>query len=249
MTVSELLDLVDDFENLIQKEQVKLLAFFHCIEYSKDYFSTSDIRAEFEKHSLSLPTNIHNEILRLKKEKPAILISNKQGLSFQRKAKKNLEELYLGKSHKREVSVTLRDLLEHVNGNEQKVFLEEAITCFEVKAFRASIIMVWLLTIDTLYEFILKPANLSKFNNAIQIHGKYKKITIVKKDDFNDIKESDFIELLRVAKIISNDIRKILDEKLGIRNSSAHPNTLKIEDYKAIAFIQDLVKNVIEKIK
>ncbi|QQX76397.1 MULTISPECIES: hypothetical protein [Aequorivita] len=248
MNVSDLIDRVDDFEKLTQKEQVKLIAFFHCVEYSKEFFTTTDIKAEFEKHSLSLPANVSNEVLKLKKEKPAVLISGKSGLSFQRKAKKGLEETYLGTTHKREISTTLRDLLQNVSGKEQKSFLEEAITCFEVKSFRASILMVWLLTIDTIYEHVLQVPNIAKFNNAIQAHGKYKKITINKKEDFSDIKESDFIELLRVAKLISNDTRKILDEKLGIRNSCAHPNTLVIEDYKAIAFIQDLVKNVIEKI-
>lgn len=249
MKVAELIELVDNFELLTQKEQVKLISFFHCTEYTKEYFTSSDIRKEFEKQLLSIPANVSSEIAKLKKEKPAVLLSSKQGLSFHRKAKKDLEEIYLGSTHKREVSQTLRDLVVNINGNEQKAFLEEAITCFEVKSFRASIILTWLLTVDILYEFILKPANLSVFNNAIQTHGKYKKLTIINKDNFGDIKESDFIELLRVAKLISNDIRKVLDEKLGIRNSCAHPNTLIIEDYKAIGFIQDLVKNVIEKVK
>ena len=96
--------------------------------------------------------------------------------------------------------------------------------------------MSWLLAIDTIYEFVLKN-KLTEFNNAIQTHGKYKKIIITNKDNFSDIKESDFIELLRVAKIISNDTRKILDEKLAFRNTCAHPNTVIIKESKAISFI------------
>ena len=68
-------------------------------------------------------------------------------------------------------------------------------------------------------------------------------------DDFSELKESKFIELMRSEKIISNDIRKILDEKLGIRNSASHPSPITIEGHKATEFILDLVENVILKYK
>jgi hypothetical protein len=247
MTVHDFLENISDFDDLSKKEQVKLLAFFHCVENSKQHFKTNEITLEFEKNSLPKPSNISAEITRLKKAKPKILIETKEGISFHRTARKVLEEAFLEKKHKKEVSNTLRNLIIELSGIEQKNYLEEAISCFEIKSFRASIIMTWLLTIDIIYEFILIPENLIAFNSAIQSHGRYKKIIITKKDDFSNIKETDFIELLRVAKLITNDIRKVLDEKLGIRNSCAHPNSMKILDYKAIGYIQDLVINVIKK--
>lgn len=70
---------------------------------------------------------------------------------------------------------------------------------------------------------------------------------IIKLDDFSDIPEGIFIELTRAAGIISNDVRKILDTKLGIRNTSAHPSGVKISQVKATEFIMDLVENVILK--
>ncbi|MGY5353616.1 hypothetical protein [Wenyingzhuangia sp. IMCC45467] len=247
MTVHDFLESVSDFDSLTKKEQVKLIAFFHCVENEKQYFKANDITKEFEINALLKPSNISAEITRLKKSKPTILIESKQGFAFHRTAKKELEETYLAVKHKRDVSNTLRDLITELTGNEQKKYLEEAISCFEIKSFRASIIMTWLLAMDIMYEYILNPKNLTIFNSAIQTHGKYKKIKINSKDDFSSIKESDFIELLRVSKIITNDTRKILDEKLGVRNSCAHPNSMKILDYKAIGYIQDLVINVIKK--
>lgn len=247
MTVHDFLEQIADFDSLTKKEQVKLIAFFHCTEFEKEQFTSGNIKEEFEKNSLQIPSNISSELQKLKKTKPPIILENKSGLSFHRTAKKELEEIYLGKKHKREVSQTLRDLIIDLDGNEQKKYLEEAISCFEIKSFRAAIVLSWLLTMDVIYEFVLQSKNLIAFNSAIQAHGKYKKITIAGKDDFSNIKESDFIELLRVAKLVTNDTRKILDEKLGIRNSCAHPNTIKILDYKAIGFIQDLVINIIKK--
>lgn len=106
--------------------------------------------------------------------------------------------------------------------------------------------MSWLLTIDTIYEFVIK-TKLIEFNIAVQSHGKYKKIIFSSKDQFSDVKETDFIELLRVSGIITNDTRKILVEKLDFRNTCAHPNSVTIKETKAIAFIEDIIDNVVIK--
>ena len=100
--------------------------------------------------------------------------------------------------------------------------------------------------IDVLYEYIFKN-KLSRFNSAIQTHGKYRNVIIKTKDDFSEINEASFIEIMRAGKIISKDIRKILDEKLGFRNTCAHPNPIKIKEPKVISFIDDLIENVVMK--
>jgi hypothetical protein len=87
------------------------------------------------------------------------------------------------------------------------------------------------------------------FNNALS-KRKDKSIkikSITKIDDFSEIPEKIFIDIARSAKIISNDVRKILDVKLGIRNSCGHPSGITISEVKATDFIQDLVENVVIK--
>ena len=66
------------------------------------------------------------------------------------------------------------------------------------------------------------------------------------KDDFTDIREKAFIEVCRSANVISNDVRKILDEKLGIK-ILVHPSDVEIHKTKVVNFIEDLVENVIVK--
>ena len=66
-------------------------------------------------------------------------------------------------------------------------------------------------------------------------------------DDFSELKESKFIEVCRSAGIIINDVRKIMDEKLGIRNTCAHPNSIKISKAKVTSYIEDIVNNIIIK--
>lgn len=142
------------------------------------------------------------------------------------------------------INSSLNSLLEKLTNDSEKNYLEEAILTFDVKAYRASIIMVWLLTIDHLYEYILN-GKIQDFITALRKANINKSIR--SKDDFGELKESQFIEICKSAGIISNDVRKILDTKLGIRNSFAHPSNIKLPRSKALEFIEDLVENVIMK--
>ena len=105
--------------------------------------------------------------------------------------------------------------------------------------------MTWIVVIDHLYEYVLAH-KLSDFN--VELAKKNWKITLVTtKDDFAEIKkEKDFIELCRSANV-NNDVRKIRDEKLGIRNTAGHPSTVTVHSGKAANFIEDLTENVILK--
>jgi hypothetical protein len=149
---------------------------------------------------------------------------------------------------KKVVSGKLESLLNDIKDPEEKAFLGEAINCLRIEACRATIIMVWNLTIYHLERYIFSdPSNLSNFNNALSRNPERRLSVINTFDDFGDLKESKFIELCRSARLISNDVRKILDEKLGIRNSAAHPNALVFDSHKATEFALDLINNVILK--
>lgn len=246
ITITSLIDQTENFSMLSQKEQVKLMGYFWSIENQSQKFNSKDIKIAFEKENLKLPSNISDCFLKLTKDKPQKILQNKDGFSFERNARKELDIIYQNNPHIKQTSSTLRGLISKLTGIEQQSFLEEAISCFEIKSYRASIVMTWLLAMDTIYEYVI--ANkLVEFNQAVQAHGKYKKITFSLKDQFTDIKETDFLELLRTGKIITNDVRKILEEKLDFRNTCAHPNSIIIKYSKAISFIEDLVENVISK--
>ncbi|WP_428329328.1 hypothetical protein [Mucilaginibacter sp.] len=248
MNIGDFVDKVSDFDSLRQLEQVRLLAFFYSVVNDKNEFSSTEIKECFNQENLKTPTNVPQCFVNLAQGKNPTFLKKGNFYTFHRTVKKELDETYLINKHTKHTSATLRGLLPKLTSKEQKIFLEEAVSCFEINCYRASIVLTWLLTMDCIYELILNKY-LSQFNSAIQSHGKYKKTIIVNKDDFTDIKEADFIELLRVGKIFTNDIRKILDEKLGFRNTAAHPNTIIIKETKAISFTEDLIDNVILKIQ
>jgi hypothetical protein len=119
---------------------------------------------------------------------------------------------------------------------------------FEAGANRATIVMAWILATDNMFAFILKN-KLVEFNAALALNtDKSVKVKIItQRDDFTEMKESKFIELCRAAKIVSNDVRKILDQRLDTRNPCAHPSGITVNRSKVIDFVEDLVDNMVLK--
>lgn len=145
-----------------------------------------------------------------------------------------------------QVSQQFADLVLKVKDSQERSFLEEAIRCYRVESYRATIVLVWVLTMDHLQKHVFGNF-LTEFNTAIAAHGDKKMKPIVAYDDFSDLKEIRMIELMRSANIISNDVRKILDEKLGIRNSAGHPSGVSFSGHKTTEFALDLLENVLLK--
>lgn len=141
----------------------------------------------------------------------------------------------------------LRTLVGKVSGDAEQRFLAEAVACVEVKARRAAVVMVWAMTVDHLERYVLEH-KLVEFNDAWATRADNRGRSIARQDDFLELRdENTFIQILRSGTIITNDVRKILEEKLGFRNTCAHPNDMVIPESKVFAAVEDLVYNVILK--
>lgn len=130
----------------------------------------------------------------------------------------------------------------------ERSFLNEAMRCLQASAPRGAIVMAWALTVDHMQNHVLVHHS-AAFNSALRARTDANKhVVIAIKDDFDKItKESVFIEVMRSAGIITNDVRKILDTQLGLRNTAAHPSTVEVPESKVVAAIEDLVLNVMLK--
>jgi hypothetical protein len=177
-------------------------------------------------------------------------VKTRDGYQLERTHQLDIQKFLHTGPAKIETSHLLRGLLSKLKDKKEQSFLHEAIDCYEIGARRAAIVLVWALTIYHLYEYIFSN-ELASFNSALSKNkDKRIKVTqVIKEDDFTDIPEVKFIEIARSANIISNDVRKILETKLGIRNSYAHPSAITISEVKTTDFIIDLVENVIVKYK
>ena len=224
---------------------IKFFGFFHTEIAGSRCFSTGDLNGYYEKADLILPSNISKYLADMRDVKQEIKPSD-GGYRLVRHVRNEVKIILEGTPARREVSEKLTSLPAKLKTASEKEFLEEAINCFSIRANRATIIMVWNLCIEHMYEYILQN-KLTEFNTALSRQQGVRVPAVTSKDDFHDIRDVRFIEICRSVDIISNDVRKILDTKLGTRNSCAHPSDIQVRESKVVDFIEDLVENVILK--
>lgn len=246
-------DAVNRFYNSIegaasqsQASLVELFVYFLTVELGQEAAIPKQVADCFEACDLVIPANVSARLSEGLKAKPPKYIKTKGTYKLQRHMREALSKKLGAETVTAQTSATLRGLEYKLPAGANKEFLKEAIDCFEIGANRAAIIMTWILAMDHLFAYILAH-KLAKFNLALLKDNSVKINFVSQRDDFAEIKETKFIELCRAAGVVSNDIRKILDQKLGTRNSCAHPSGVTINKSKVIDFIEDLVDNVIMK--
>lgn len=259
MTALEFLNQIDHLENLSRKNLILLIAYYLRKYKGIVQFYIKDIRETFKEATIKVPSDLKQLtiILSRGRNSPLMKMSAKPTFSLSIHGVKDVES-YLTSEKQSQVTLEnylktaiphLEKIIFKVQEDNKKIFLSEAIDCLSIRAKRATVIMSWCGTVSHLYDYILVK-KLSDFNSALSRRSDYLSgIQVSKKDDFSDIKESVFIEVCRSAGVITKDVRKILDEKLGIRNTCAHPSDVEIHDSKVVNFIEDLVENVIVKYK
>jgi hypothetical protein len=235
--------------NLAQQPKGELIVYFVYLDTVVRRLpgtSPSAVLATFNALRIPPYSNVAAYLAKHSKGRNPRFVKTKEGYALSRVAQLGIQKTLHSGPAKQETSLLLRGLLPKVSSLQQREFLQEAIDCYEIGARRAAIVMVWLLTLNHLFEYVLAK-ELVAFNAALFADKGVKMNAVASIDDFGEIKEVKQIELLRTAKIISNDVRKILDVKLGIRNSAAHPSAITIAEVKATEFIIDLLENVILK--
>lgn len=233
-TAAELIGYFAYFMTVVQREEtVTSTSIARCFEILR-IPPYSNISAYLSKHA--------------KRGKAQKFIKRKEGYIVARDHQLSIQKALHTGPAKLETSLLLRGLVPKVSDAAERSFLQEAIDCYEIGARRASIVMTWQLAVHHMCAYVLA-SELAAFNSVLEKNNdkRVKTANVGKIDDFSDIPEGKLIEFLRSAKVISNDVRKILEAKLDIRNSYAHPSAVTVSDVKATEFIIDLIENVVTK--
>ncbi|MBC6697170.1 hypothetical protein [Hymenobacter sp. BT190] len=253
MVIEEYIKSIDQFYTLYASDQVDFFAYFLHVSNSAAGFMPRDIQKCFECLRLRPHSSIGTYLTRntAKTAKQALTskyIRTKTNYQISRNFEEKISAKIGNNTPKAVANKDIRELLSSLDNEMESDFFEEAVKCFEVQAYRAAIIMTWTLGVDHMQKCILKN-KLTEFNDILsQSTDKFIKIRKVNtKDDFSEIPEGKFLDMCRSANIITHDIKKILDAKLGIRNSAAHPSAIKIIETKAIDFIEDIILNIVKK--
>lgn len=232
-------------------ELIDYFLYFSTVVREAEYASARDIEKCFEILRIPKYSNISSYLgagARKRKGASPKFVVTGSGYQLARHRQIEMQQSLRTGPARIETSLVLRALLPKLADVQQRNFLQEAINCYEIGARRAAIVLTWMLAVRRLQECVLSN-HVIAFNAAVaaQPDKRLKGVVVSSLDDFGDIPEGKLIELLRTIGVISNDVRKILEVKLGIRNSAAHPSTTLFSEVKATDFITDLVENVVIK--
>lgn len=127
-------------------------------------------------------------------------------------------------------------------------YLREALSCYEHGLYRAAILLVWAAVVQHLYSTagrqtggikLFERANHARFGSS----KKYR--TIRKQDDFLYLAERDFLQLGEDAGMFNRNARKVLQERLDLRNLCGHPTQYRPGREETVIFIESLLVNVL----
>jgi hypothetical protein len=247
ITIQEFVSKFDDFTKWPPTKQTDYLSYYLLEELGKPGVGGSDLQKAFQDTDIKPYKRVSAYLSESASDKKGKYVKAAGGgYRLTRDKYTEISAIVKKEPQKVAVSTYLTELVEKVGDGNEKSFLEEALNCYRIEAYRGFIIMVWIVTIDHLQMYIF--ANyLTEFNSALAKNPDKKVKKIVNYDAFSDLPENKFIELARSADVITNDVRKLLDEKLGTRNSAAHPSGIKISGHKATEFAIDVIDNVLLK--
>jgi hypothetical protein len=239
---------IEGAQKLEPKDLVGFFAYYLTVEAGEDSATANAIEKCFNDCDLTPPSRIPAYLSEGVTAK--IFVKAKRGYKLQRHYREAISKQLGAESVVVQASAELRKLEAQLAAGSAKDFLKETIDCFEAGANRATIVMCWILALDHLTDYGMKHYG-PEFDKVLAGNTDRRvKVTSIKtRDGFSDIPEGKLIEFLRSSGAISNDVRKILDEKLGTRNSCAHASGIKILRSKVIEFVEDLITNVVLKYK
>ncbi|MGX9178683.1 hypothetical protein [Mesorhizobium sp. BHbdii] len=229
-------------------DQLLALAWFVEARQQRACFDGAYIRQCFKEAGIDPPdTSVY--LPRLAAKKPPQLIREKGGYRLAGAVRRVLDTRLGGDPTVAAVTKALTDLPAQVPDLAEREFLTEALNCYRVRAFRATIIMAWNLAYDHLVRWVFSdPSRVQSFNAGIASKYPKKNLVVAKHEDADALKESEFIESARAANLLDKNTTQILKDKLGRRNMAAHPSRVTITQHQADDMITDLVANVILKL-
>lgn len=249
MNLKEFTSQVVGFTSLSHPDKILHFGWYLHKHMNKLIFTQADIRGCYTDQHIQ-PPNLSESFARLVSRKPRVILMEKGCYKLEHSARQKLDEKYGEHETTIAVSAMLRDLPGKIADQTQRIFLSEALTCYNHKAFRGASIMAWNLAYDHLLRWLIAdPVRLAAFNakiTAVVGGKKFIGFAVTKREDFEEFMESQVLEIAGSASVFtSKSTKTILDVQLKKRNLAAHPTLLSIGAAQAEDAITSLVQNVV----
>lgn len=232
-------------------DKIKLFGWFLHVHGNRDRFSASDIRTCYDNSDVQQPANVNRFLDSLVEKRPSELLKDARGYRLAQQVREQLDRQVGREDMVIRIETQLAELPGKIAEESERLFLAEALICYRHGAFRAAIVMTWNLAYDHLTRWIITdPQRLAAFNIGISKRNPRKAhVTIVSREDFEELKEDEVIDIIGTLSGFSANVKRLLKEKLGRRNTYAHPSTLTIDRAQVDDMITDLVNNVVLLLK
>ncbi len=257
MEVSDFVTVVPEFTSLLHTERVILFGWYLHVYRGKERFSTSDIASCYDILHLAKP-NISDVLAKLSLKKPRVLLKSGSFYKLEMLVRQDLDTKYGNRPISIAVEKSLTELPARISDETKRKYYVEAYNCYRAKCFRAAILMSWNLAYDHLLNWVLSdPIRLAKFNTKLPakppftIAASAVGLTITKREDFEWLGEHEVVTICghKDIALISDNVKKVLEECLRWRNMSAHPSTIEIAQVTTEHTILNLVENVVLHLK
>lgn len=243
MGASNWFKLIPDFKTMSINDKLVVIGYYFHEHLNIDRFVAANVNACFDQLHFDRPSNASSQLGALARGPTKRLLKDAKGYRLTSHAR----DWVVGKlppvNAPKEILADLKRLEANISDPQQKTFLHEALVCFANKAYRASIVMVWNLAYHHITSYVFEKY-LAAFNAKLKImHPKYAEIQVFA--DFEDIKESIFIAVVKGGGLVTSATAKTMKAKLDIRNTAAHPSSTIMSAITAEEVITDLVKNIL----
>ena len=144
MTLDDLTRTVSGFDGLPHVDRIKLFAWFLHTHRKMESFMPVDISRCYEGVHLSGPKNVAQQLGQLVSKTPPELLKNKSGYRLEKRIRDEFDKKYGQRAITVQVTNLLKQLPSKLPDLAERTYLDEALKCFEIGAFRAAIVMTWM---------------------------------------------------------------------------------------------------------
>lgn len=139
---------------------------------------------------------------------------------------------------------SLAKILEKVQDQDTRAFLEEAVLCCEANLFRSAVVMSWLAAVHVLRKHVYLSYRTEFDAEMARKIADWKSVKSI--DDYGRIKEVEFLDRLAAISVIGKETKEKLKTCLRDRNSCGHPNSFKIGKHQVRSHIEFLILNIFQ---
>jgi hypothetical protein len=142
-----------------------------------------------------------------------------------------------------DISAKLRtDVLKIVDEDERE-YIEEALKCLRVEAYRGAVLMGWAATMSNIHRKI-DEAGLGKFNKKCKEFMK-KPRPVRQRSDLQYYRDSDILLAAEGMGLFDRNVRAALKRHLDLRNDCGHPGQVNPQIHVVNAFFEEIIQYVL----